>query len=234
MSKHIFDFGEKTEEYSAKQNKKVPVVHAPKYAKTKEKAIEVMKSYPGVTEADFWILMNETKTGKMMYSGLIISHNACLKINDQLEPKMKFKPSCMTCDDKGYNNSLTFTYCNDEQGIYEVGEVSASNCKNAYPYAMALKRCMDRVILKSSKIAFDGIMSDSEADEFSEKKHMENEVELQDSGKGYQDILCTDCGKPIEGTTKTPAWGVAEAAVKAYGRALCVECGKRLKDESGA
>ena len=234
MTKHIFDFGEKTEEYSSKQSKKVPVVHAPKYAKTKEAAIEVMKKYPGITEADFWILMNETKTGKMMYSGLIISHNACLKINDQLKADEKFNPTCMSFFKDGYGDSLVFTYCNEKQGLFEVGEVSKANCKNAYPYAMALKRCFDRVVLKNSKIAYDGIMSDSEAEEFSEKKHMENEAEVHDTGEGYQEILCADCGKPIEGTAKTPAWGVADAAVKAYGRAICVECGKRLKDESGA
>ena len=69
-------------------------------------------------------------------------------------------------DKDGYNGSLVYTYMNPSQGIYEVGEVSKSNCTNSYPYAMALKRCMDRVILKSSKLAYAGIYSDSEAEEF--------------------------------------------------------------------
>ena len=119
--------------------------------------------------------MNETKSGKMQYTGLIISHNGCLKINYKIEDKLKFKPSCMSLDKDGYANSLVYTYINDEQGIYEVGEVSKDNCKNSYPYAMALKRCMDRVILKNCKLAYDGVYSDSEAEEFS-KKEVEDEI----------------------------------------------------------
>jgi hypothetical protein len=33
---------------------------------------------------------------------------------------------------------------------------------------MAVKRCMDRVILKNCKLAYDGVYSDSEAEEFKE------------------------------------------------------------------
>ena len=101
-----------------------------------------------------------------MYSGLIISHDGCLKINDVLEEKLKFKPECMSLDKEGYNNSLVYSYICPEQGLYEVGEVSKDNCKNDYPYAMALKRCFDRVVLKNSRIAYSGIYSDSESDEF--------------------------------------------------------------------
>ena len=162
-------FNEKTQEWSKKQNKDIPVWQTPKYQQARKKAIELIESKKyDLTEGDFWILMNETKTGKMQYTGLIISHNGCLKINDAIEEKLKFKPSCMTLDKEGYGNSLVFTYINDEQGIYEVGEVSKENCTNAYPYAMAVKRCMDRVILKNCKLAYDGVYSDSEAEEFKE------------------------------------------------------------------
>lgn len=168
-NKKGYDFGEKRTEYNAKLNKEVEVWQSPKYIEAKNKAIETLESkeYKAVlTEGDFWILMNATKTGKMAYIGLIISHNGCLKINDALPNDKKFKPSCMTLDKEGYNGTLVYSYMNDEQGVYEVGEVSAKNCSNAYPYAMALKRCMDRVILKNSKLAYSGIYSDSEAEEF--------------------------------------------------------------------
>ena len=162
-------FNEKEKEFSSKQGKEIPVWKSPKYEEAKKKAIELIESKKyGLEESDFWILMNETKSGSMMYSGLILSHNGCLKINDKQEENMKFKPSCMTLDKEGYGNSLVYTYINDEQGVYEVGEVSKDNCKNAYPYAMALKRCMDRVILKNCKLAYAGVYSDSEADEFAE------------------------------------------------------------------
>lgn len=163
----IHDFGEKTEEFSVKQNKKLRVWQSPKYEQSRKKAIEIIEKYDNIGDGDFWILMNETKNGSMAYTGLIISHNACLKINDHLESK--FVPSCVTLDKSGYNESLVYTYCNDDQGIYEVGEVSKGNCKNAYPYAMAYKRLFDRVVLKLSKLAYDGVYSDSEADEFKEQ-----------------------------------------------------------------
>lgn len=170
--KKIYNFGEKKTENI--NGKTLPVEFiTPKYKEARNKAIELLESdkYKGILEtSDFWILVNTyaNKT-KAMYSGLIISHDGCLKINDVLDEELKFKPECMTLDKDGYNGSLVFTYNCPEQGIYEVGEVSKDNCKNDYPYAMALKRCMDRVILKNSKIAYSGIYSDSEADEFTKR-----------------------------------------------------------------
>lgn len=172
IKKKEYDFGEKKEENI--NGKKIPVeFHTPKYKEAKKKIIELLESdkYKNVLEeSDFWILVNTYSQGtKAMYSGLIISHDGCLKINDSLEEKLKFKPECMTIDKDGYKDSLVFSYVCPEQGIYEVGEVSKDNCKNNYPYAMALKRCMDRVILKNSKIAYSGVYSDSEADEFTNR-----------------------------------------------------------------
>jgi len=144
------------------------VIQTEKYREAKETAQDVMKKY-GLREGDFWILKNKSKGGDyLLYSGLIISHNGALKINDQLPEEKKFKPSSMTVNENGYRGCLVYTYINDAQGIYEVGEVSASNCDNDYPYAMALKRCIDRVILKNSRIAYAGIYSEVEAAEFRE------------------------------------------------------------------
>lgn len=170
-NKEKYNFGEK--EYENINGIKLPVeFHTPKYKEAKNKAIELLESdkYKTLQSSDFWILINtySNKT-KVMYSGLIISHDGCLKINDELEDKLKFKPECMSLDKDGYNNSLVFSYICPEQGLYEVGEVSKSNCKNDYPYAMALKRCFDRVVLKNSRIAYSGIYSEVESDEFKEK-----------------------------------------------------------------
>ena len=170
--KKTYNFGEKKTENI--NGKTLPVEFiTPKYKEARNKVIELLESdkYKGILEtSDFWILVNTyaNKT-KAMYSGLIISHDGCLKINDVLDEELKFKPECMTLDKEGYNGSLVFTYNCPKQGIYEVGEVSKDNCKNDYPYAMALKRCMDRVILKNSKIAYSGIYNDSEADEFTKR-----------------------------------------------------------------
>lgn len=182
-TKKTYDFGEKKEENI--NGIKIPVeFHTPKYKEAKNKAIELIESdkYKGILlESDFWILVNtySNKT-KAMYSGLIISHDGCLKINDTLDEKLKFRPECMTLDKEGYNNSLVYTYSCQEQGIYEVGEVSKDNLKNGgYPYAMALKRCFDRVVLKNSKIAYSGIYSDSESDEFLKRTEDNEEIKSE-------------------------------------------------------
>lgn len=170
----IYNFNEKKEEefydVEAKKVVKLPVWQSPKYLESKKKAIEILEAGKyGVQESDFWILMNKTKAGKMAYTGLIISHNGCLKVNDSLDGELRFNPACLTRTQNEYGQSLVYEYNNPSQGLYEVGEVSPKNCKNDYPFAMAFKRCFDRVVLKNSKLAYAGIYSDSEADEFKEK-----------------------------------------------------------------
>ena len=161
-----YDFGENREEWSSKQKQNLPVWQSPKYKQSKQKAIEIIEKFPNIGEGDFWILMNETKTGKMAYTGLIISHNACLKLNDQMPEDRRFDPRYLSRDVDPYSGALIYEYNNPDQMLYEVGEVSRENCKNSYPLAMAYKRCFDRVVLKLSKLAYDGVYSDSEAEEF--------------------------------------------------------------------
>lgn len=167
-----YDFGEKLKEYDTQTKSELEVWQSPKYKESKDKVIEMLESekYKNVLkESDFWILMNRTKNGKMAYTGLIISHNGCLKINDVLENKVQ--PDKFIIDKNGYKDSLVISYCDEE--VFEFGEVNQSNCKNDYPYAMALKRCFDRVVLKKSKLAYAGVYSDSEAEEFKEKNDLE-------------------------------------------------------------
>ena len=73
-------------------------------------------------------------------------------------------------------NSLVYTYIDDE--VYEVGEFNSTNGKNPYPYAMAYKRCFDRVVLKKSKLAYSGIYSEVEADEFKGSEEQQGKIEL--------------------------------------------------------
>ena len=166
-----FNFGEQTTENI--KGKVFEVWQSPKYRESKKKASEMIQSDKyDLTEADFWILKNTTSTGKIAYSGLIISHNGCLKINDKLENPVN--PKCFTLDKEGYASSLVYTYCDED--TYEVGEFNEKNGKNDYPYAMAFKRCFDRVVLKKSKLAYSGIYSEVESDEFKEQiKEIEKE-----------------------------------------------------------
>lgn len=176
MAKKELNFGELEEEYDAKTGEMIPVWQSPKYLESKKKATEMIESGKyGLSEADFWILKNATKTGKIAYTGLIISHNGCLKINDVLENKVN--PKCFEIDKEGFANSLVFTYIDDE--VYEVGEFNSTNGKNPYPYAMAYKRCFDRVVLKKSKLAYSGIYSEVEADEFKKEETKEETEKLE-------------------------------------------------------
>ena len=160
------NFGELEVEKAKINNEwvELQVWQSPKYQESKQKAIEMIDSEKyGLSDGDFWILKNKTTTGKIAYTGLIISHNGCLKINDNMDNKVK--PECFSLDKEGYNNSLVYIYVDDD--TYEVGEFSPTNGKNDYPYAMAFKRCFDRVVLKKSKLAYSGIYSEVEASEFS-------------------------------------------------------------------
>jgi hypothetical protein len=177
-----YTFGEKTIEKVKNEDKKwaeLEVKKTPKYNQSKTKAIQMIESKDyDLTEGDFWILMNKGGD-KMYYTGLIISHNGCLKINDKLPEKDKFKPSAVSWVEN-LGNKKAMAYINEYQGIYEFGEISEANCKNGYPYAMVLKRLFDRVVLKTSKICFYGIYSDSESEDFKEsieRQSSENKTE---------------------------------------------------------
>ena len=50
--------------------------------------------------------------------------------------------------------------------VYQLGEVNAKNCKNAYSHTMAKKRMYDRGVLDLLRFAQEGLYSDVEADEF--------------------------------------------------------------------
>lgn len=197
-----YDFGEKEKENI--NGKQIPVdFHTPKYEEAKAKAIELLESdkYKDVLKpSDFWILVNtySNKT-RAMYSGLIISHDGCLKINDSLEDNLKFKPECLSLDKEGYENSLVYSYNCPEQGLYEVGEVNNVNLKNGgYPYAMAFKRCFDRVVLKNSKIAYSGIYSDSESDEFIKRNEEEVIEEKKATAEQIDYIIETATPSQVE------------------------------------
>ena len=169
-----YNFGAQKMEYNSKARANTKTWESPKFLEGKKKAIELIdKTEYGLTEADFWILKTYSEK-TVTYAGLIISHNGCLKINDKLAAEAKFVPSCVSWVRNGAGD-LVLQYLNDKQGILEFGEASIKNCTNAYPFAMVLKRLQDRVILKNSKIAFSGIMSEVESEEFKRTERDEQE-----------------------------------------------------------
>lgn len=180
-----------------------PVWQTPKYELSRQKAIEMIDSGKyGLADGDFWILMKTYSGGKKcMYVGLIISHNGCLKINDTLDSKDKFYSRNLTRSLE--NGSLIYEYNDGE--LYEVGEVSKENCDNSYPYAMAFKRCFDRVVLKKSKLAFYGVYSEEEADEFRQQEPREEYKNSEISTGTYRrfiDLYFTQFPNELPGILK--------------------------------
>lgn len=156
------DFGEQATENGMK------VWVSPNYKSSRDKAVEMIDSGKyGLNDSDFWILKNRTRNGGIAYASLIISHNGCLKINEALPDEKKFKSKYLSdIMPSPFGNGMIIKY--DDGTLREYGEVNSANCKNDYPAAMLLKRAMDRVILKNSGLAFAGVYSEVEADDFSQ------------------------------------------------------------------
>ena len=180
-------FGEKKTENI--KGVECPVWQTPKYEISRKKAIDLIsKGDYGLVEGDFWVLMNTYASGKkVMYTGLILSHNGCLKINDTLEDpfQSKYLKREWIWNDNGIG-LLIYEY--NDGVLYEVGEVSPRNCKNDYPFAMAYKRCFDRVVLKKSKLAYSGIYSEVEAEEFKEKVDDDAELKEKITKKQFDEL----------------------------------------------
>lgn len=197
-----YDFGESEYDYSF--GTKIPVTVLPKYETTKQNVIALLESdkYKDIlSPTDFWILKNYNKDkSKCFYSGLIISHEALVKINDTLADTLKFNEKyCSSPISSTWKNSevLRMEYKDNRDGMYEVGEISLSNCKNEYPYAMLLKRTFDRVVKRKAKLYM--LYSDSEADEFreptEEKKEPSATEEQINRIATYHDVILDELMK---------------------------------------
>ena len=185
-------FGEQESEFVGGQS--LPVWQSPKFILSRAKACELIDSQKyGLVDSDFWILKNKTKSGKMGYTGLIISHNGCLKINEVLRSDGNaYDPSCISeIKQSPYTGGIYMTYCDNE--VFEVAEATKDTVKNSYPLAILVKRLVDRVILKKSKIAFDGIYSEDESDDFKPDEgsyNIDSETgEVISSGKPENTVL---------------------------------------------
>ena len=195
-SMKTYSFGEKT---AVKiKGKTYSVTQTAKYLKSKQKACELIESGKyNLETSDFWILQN-TYNDTMLYSGLIITHTGCLKINDALPPAQKFNPRCAGEPFySDYSKGLVINYVDDE--IRVSAEVSGTNCKNGYPYAMLDKRLFDRVVLLKSKISYAGIYSEAESEDFSQK---DDEMFDQHFDPETGELLVSDESVPIRKVTE--------------------------------
>lgn len=164
MAKTNYNFGEqKTEKIKGRELK---VILSPKYEISKEAAVKLLESDAGksLTTNDFWIQKNQSKTGDwLIYSALIITHDALMKINATLSEDKRFDQKF--CSDPvpfkyGGKEGFYMTYRDERDGMFEIGEITTDSCKNDYPYAMLLKRTFDRVVKRKANLF--GIYSDAE------------------------------------------------------------------------
>lgn len=184
------DFGEQPDE-----------LQTPAFVASRNKAIEMIDSGKyGLSDADFWILKTRARNGKIAYKSLIISHNGCLKINSKLPEEMQFKSAYLGKPERSlFGNGVILEY--DDGKMREYGEVSPTNCRSEYPMATLLKRVMDRVILKKSELAYSGIFSEVEAEEFSKSSSEEKTVNQKDNSiqqTTTETVIDSETGEVLE------------------------------------
>ena len=159
-----YNFGEKkTEKINGVES---TVIITPKYETSKQAVITLLESEVGkdLSEKDFWIQKNQSKDKKYtIYSSLIITHDALLKINAALPEGRRFDQKfCSEPIPFSYANKvgMYMTYRDTRDGMFEIGEITTDSCKNDYPFAMLLKRTFDRVVKRKANLF--GIYSDAE------------------------------------------------------------------------
>lgn len=234
MKKKEYNFGEA--EYDYYEGKKIPVTVTPKYKVTKEKVIALLEDdkYGKVlNETDFWILKNYNKEKtKCIYSGLIITHEALLKINDTLDETLRFNQAyCSDPVPVTWNNTEGYRieYRDKRDGMFEYGEISTKNCKNDYPFAMLLKRVFDRVVKRKANLYM--VYSDSEADEFREpttpKEEPKATDEQVDNIISYKEVIMDELmARDIKKPSDVQKLSIKEASV------LCELIDARLNGEN--
>ena len=202
------DFGEQAMENGMK------VWVSPNYHSSRNKAIEMIESGKyGLNDSDFWILKNKTRNGGIAYMSLIISHNGCLKINEALPEEKKFRSKFLSdIMPSPFGNGMIIKY--DDGTLREYGEVSSANCKNDYPAAMLLKRAMDRVILKNSGLAFAGVYSEVEADNFSQAAN--ETVASVPASEPVQEAPTAQATQPVQSTQPAQAQHTEQSAKVEY------------------
>jgi hypothetical protein len=102
--------------------------------------IEVVREQYGLTKDDFWQLPQNKGTWCVKHSALEI---VAAKAGIEFEP-----PQILEANGANGVAAVCVTGHLDKRSIWSIGEASPKNCKNAYPWAIAEKRAIDRVILK--------------------------------------------------------------------------------------
>ena len=143
-----------------------PVQYEAKYHTARVATCKMIEeSTCGLMDEDFYIQKKRTPAGSVIYSGLVISHAGCQKLAQALPDNNRVKPACFRRSENVFGGSLIYEYI--DETTYQVGEVSSMNCNHPWPYAMAFKRCFDRVVLEKTALSAAGVHSVEESEDFS-------------------------------------------------------------------
>ena len=121
----------------------------------------------------------------------VVYHQVLEKI--AAKAKIKFdEPVIIEADGKGKIVALCVTGHLGGQSVWSIGEAAPGNNKNSYPYAMAEKRAIDRVVLKL--IGLHGLAyGEEESDSFvpppTQPRDITHGVGMQPAGTGQLDVL---------------------------------------------
>lgn len=166
-------FGEKNVEniyvYSQGTTMNLPVVWTAKYEAARKAAVAAINAY-GLEPTDFWIKKSVSKFADACeYTNLIMSHSACIKVNEKQPPEKQFDPECVS-ECNGSEGGVAFVYRSKAQGLFKTGEATPRNAGCSYYYAVAEKRLFDRVVTALSGLYKDGVYSETESEDFREGK----------------------------------------------------------------
>lgn len=125
-------------------------------ASQKQKFVDLKDKY-GLTKDDFF---------KAPQGFVIITRTGIEKIQRGMGLTVQYEVVDSLCNvDTGHYVIKGVAIHKDGERIVEsYGEASTKNCRNAYPVAMAEKRALSRVVLKSSDLYELGIYGEDEID----------------------------------------------------------------------
>lgn len=102
--------------------------------------VEVIREQYGLDRSDFWELPQKKGTWLVKHAALEV---VAAKAGIIFEP-----PMILEANSADGIAAVCVTGHLGDRAVWSIGEASSKNSKNAYPWAMAEKRSIDRVILK--------------------------------------------------------------------------------------
>ena len=82
------------------------------------------------------------------------------------------------------------------------------------------------------KYALNGLFGIDDTKDSDAMENPNNEAEIQDTGKGYQELICTLCGQAIKRNASYREDEIAELTKGRYGKEVCLKCAQKLEKEN--